>query len=309
MKPQVRLFIAAAMIVSPIAQTLFAQPTARQQAWFPDGTGLEVYTESTGSTKPLSGATGIGPGIGSKDLVFREVVDTANNVRFAYNLEASRGAVAGTVAIRIEPLTAKAESSLLKDPAWAKISRDHIPTVAAVREFSSVKLGEAVTLDILYNPATGEKIYDVLRPLAGPSPADVPPGGMSVQPIPLRAEVSLKEIAVKVNGHAVQAPSSWLIGAAVRIDIPRHGTYVVAAYDPKNQPPIYKFQSVAHAEGKTLSWRVDGEQIQIDSSTNVLTQAASGVLWVYHDPKYRSQGQPNTVSLQTADTVEWLIPR
>jgi hypothetical protein len=107
----------------------------------------------------------------------------------------------------------------------------------------------------------------------------------------------------------VHAPTSWLIGAALRIDIPGRGAYVVAVYDPQNVPPIYTFQPAGHADGKTLIWAIDGDTVRIDSETNVLTQAMSGVLWVYHDPRYRSQDQPNTVSMQTADTVEWLIPK
>jgi hypothetical protein len=225
------------LLLSGAAIILHAQPSNRQQAWFPDGTGLEVYTEATGSTKPsAAGVSGIGPGIGKQDLVFRLVVDSVNHILFGYNLEASHGARPGAVVIRIEPLSAAMEASLRAEPAdspWPKFSGAHIPTVATVREFSAVKIGEVVTLDILYNRSTGEKLYDVLRPIAGPSP-----GVMEVSPSRSREEISLKEVAVKVNKKVVLAPTSWLIGAAVRIDIPGRGAYVVAVYDPQNVPPI-----------------------------------------------------------------------
>jgi hypothetical protein len=102
----------------------------------------------------------------------------------------------------------------------------------------------------------------------------------------------------------VQAPASWMIGAAVRIDIPGHGAYVVAVHQP-HVPPIYAFKAIAHAEGKILRWTMDGSTVEIASHTNVLTGAAGGVLWVYHDAHYR----PDSVRLQTADTVDWLIPK
>src|SRR4051812_45629710 len=215
-----------AFLITGVA-LLPAQPASKYQAWFPDGTGLEIYSESTGSTKPNTGAIGIGPGTGSQELVNRVVVDSGNNIVFAYNLEASRGIRQDTVVIRIEPISTATETDMLKNqagnPQLPRFSGAHLPTIAAVREFSAVKLGEVVTLDILYNRSTGEKIYDVLRPLAGPSP-----GGLVVTSSPPREEVSLKEIVVRVNKEAVKTPASWMIGTAVRIDIPGHGAYVVA---------------------------------------------------------------------------------
>jgi hypothetical protein len=169
----------------------------------------------------------------------------------------------------------------------------------AVREFRSVKMGEVVTLDTLSNPATGEKIYDLLRPIAGPSPY---PTGLAVTAVPTAAQLSLKEIELRVNGQAVSAPVSWMIGAAVRIDIPGHGAYVIATEDPKNA----HFYQTVRADGKSLTWSIDGDKLQVISKTDV---GASGIIWVYHDPNFRSQEQPTAVRLQTADTVEWLLPK
>jgi hypothetical protein len=195
----------------------------RQRAWFPDGTGVEIYAEATGSA--------------------------------------------------------------------------HV-TVSAVREFRSVKMGEVVTLDTLSNPATGEKVYDVLRPVAGPSPN---PTGTSVTAVPTPPQLSLKGIELRLDGQLMNATVSWIIGAAARIDIPGDGVYVIAASDPKN---AHFFQTV-RAEGKSLSWSIDGDRLQVISKTDV---GASGIIWVYHDPNFRSQEQPDAVRLQTADTVEWLLP-
>jgi len=229
-------------------------------------------------------------------------VDRANNILFVYNLEASRGASPGTVKIRIEPISAATEASVLKyEVATGRLrfSGAHLPTVAAVREFRAVKIGEAVTLDILYNPSTGERIYDVLRPITGSSPV------MSVNSVVPQETISLKQIAIRVNGHPMSAPASFIIGSAIRVDIPRHGTYVVAASDPHEASPDHGFAAIARADGKLLSWAMGSDRVEITSSTNILTQTGKGVLWVYHDPHY----QPDVVGLQAADTVDWLLPR
>jgi len=288
--------------LTALATVLRADSHYILHASFPDGTGLEIFTETTGSSQiSLQGEMGIGPGAGSQDLVNRVVVDRANNILFAYNLEASRGASQDTVKIRIQPISAASEASLLQDAArrgrsWG--SGAHLPTVAGVREFP-VKIGEAVTLDILYNPSTGEKIYDVLRPIAGSSPV------MSVTSVTAPETIALREIAIKVNGRAMPAPASFIIGSAVRIDIPRLGAYVVAAYDPHQASPGHGFTAIAHADGKTLSWAMGSDRVEITSSTNVLTRSGKGMLWVYHDAHY----QPGVIGLQAADTVEWLLPK
>jgi hypothetical protein len=285
------------VFVFALATVLRADSQHILRASFPDGTGLEIFTQSTGSTQvDREGIMGIWSGDRNQALVNRVVTDSANNELFAYVLEASRGASPNTVMIRIEPTT-----EMLNRAAATghPIPGRPLPTVAGVREFPAVKMGEVVTLDILYNPSTGEKIYDVLRPIAAPTP------GTSVSVAPAPETISLKDIAVRVNGQAMPAPASWMIGAAIRIDIPRLGTYVVAASDPHEPSPDHAFAAIAHADGKTLSWVVGRDRVEITSSTNVLTRSANGMLWVYHDSHY----QPDVVGLQSADTVEWLLPR
>jgi len=295
---------------------LRAETPNRGIAWFSDGSGLEVYTESTGSTHPSRvGAIGLGPSTGPKELlVNRVVVDEGNTILFAYNIEASRGAERGTVAIRILPIAPKAEASYLEmagKNSWPKFSGTHLPTVAAAHEFPSVRIGEAVTLDILFNPPTGEKIFDVLRPIAGPSPC---PGNMCTtsasadKSLPPQ-EISLKQMTLQVNGKPLRAPPATITGAAVRVDIPGHGAYVLTAYEPELAMPAYAFKAIAEADGKTLRWSMDGDSVEIVSQSNVLTGVPVGTLWVYHDPRYRSRDQPDLVGLRNADKVEWLLPK
>jgi len=156
-------------------------------------------------------------------------------------------------------------------------------------------MGQAVTLDILQNPSTGEKIYDVLRPIAGSAPV------MSVESVPAQETISLKRITVRVNGKSMPAPSSVVMGEAIRIDIPRHGTYIVAAADPHQADSA----KIGRADGKTLRWTNGSDRFEITSAANVLTQAEKGELWVFQDRHY----QPDVVSLQSADTVDWLLPK
>lgn len=290
------------VLIFALATLLRADSHHILHASFSDGTGVEIFTETTGSSPiDFEGEMGIGPGVGAQDLVNRVVRDRENHILFAYNIEASRGAAPNTVMIRIEPISAATEAGMLKYEAsrGRSFAGAHLPTVAGAREFPTVKIGEAVALDILYNPSTGEKVFDVLRPIAATA------SHMQVTVVPAPETISLKDISIRVNGRTMAAPASWMIGSAVRIDIPHHGTWVVAASDPHEESPGHLFAAIAHAEGKTLSWEMGGDRVQITSGTNVLTLSGKGVLWVNHDPHY----QPDVVGLQSADSVEWLFPR
>lgn len=265
-------------------------------ASFPDGTGVEIRTESTGSS-PIdpNGAMGIGPGAGLQDVVSRMVTDRANHILFAYELEASRGARPGTVRIRIAPLSADADRRFLSRDRGPKPAGPATPTVAGVREFPDVQFGQAVTLDILYNPSTGEKIYDILRPVPAAQK------GMAVSSEPATQTMSLKDVTVSVDGRPFPAPASFLVAAAVRIDIPTIGTYVFAAADPH----VPGFAADAQVDGRTLTLTSGHHRIEITSATNILAGTGKGVLWLSHNPFYR----PDLVSLQSADTVDWLLPK
>jgi hypothetical protein len=207
------------------------------------------------------------------------------------------------VKIRIQPISAATEAGILKNsdrPGQPRYSGTHLPTVSGVREFPAVAIGQAISLDILYNPSTGEKVNDVLRPIA-----DSPPGAMSVTSVAASEAISLNRIMIRVNGKAVPAPASWIIGAAMRIDIPHLGTYVIAANNLREADPNHVFAQIAQADGKTLKLAMGGDRVEITSETNVLTRGEKGMLWVFHDPHY----QPDVVGIQSADKVEWLFPK
>jgi hypothetical protein len=230
------------------------------------------------------------------------VVGRANNqILFAYNLEAEPGSTQDTVSIRIQPISPETEASFFQGESLRgkpHVPGEHLPTVSGIRSFPAVKIGEAVKLDILFNPTTGEKIYDVLRPVPGTittlsafAPQDEP--------------LSLKAITVRVNNESF-ANSGHLLGAAVRIIVPGHGAYILAASDSRMIVPN---RAVAHVDGKTINWQIDGDSVSVVSGGNVLTKAEKGTLWVYHDAQFRSRDQPDQLSLVAADRVELLFPK
>jgi len=273
------------------------------RAWFKDGTGIEIYSETTGPSHPSSIRQELPSGVIGiiHNRSYRLVMDKNQNVLFGYFLDGGNSTVPNAESIRISPIDPAAARELggrFKYPAGP------LPTVDTVREFPAVKIGQVVTLDILFNPSTGEKIYEVIRPVTEPSPA-IGPHNSVVTPGGFGDQISLKEIALRVNGQTAEAPVSWMIGDAARIDVPGHGLFIVSVSDPKN--PL--FNASAQVNRQSLSWVVDGLRVEVTSKTNILSRSETATLWIYHDPRYKSADSPNSVALQTADSVEWLLPK
>src|ERR1700677_2811238 len=172
------------------------------RAWFSDGTGVEFEQEATGSTVLALHGGGVAV---SDEGIERVVSDKDGNILYAYFVEAWAGPQAGAVTIRIKPLNKETETSLRSHPGPSWHTTGPIGTVAGVREFPGVRKGQAVRLEILYNPSTGEKIYDILRPSTDVSPETA--GHMGADSAVAGEEFSFREIALLVNDQKTAAPA------------------------------------------------------------------------------------------------------
>jgi hypothetical protein len=292
-----RLFVLAVAALLAFAQK---DEPRKLRAYFLDGTGVEFEQEATGSTVlPLHGG-----GVAVSDEGIERIVpDKDGNILYAYFVEAWTSPQSGAVTIRIKPLNKETEADLRSHPgSWH--ATGPIGTVAGVREFPGVRKGQAVRLEILYNPSTGEKIYDILRPSTDVSPANA--GHRGAEAILAGEELSFREIALVVNGQKTAAPAGWLAGAAARLYVPGHGAYFLSAYQPKT---AHVFSHTVYADRHSLEFAIDGDFIRVTSTGNVLTQSESGIVWVYHDPKYQPESQSGAADLVFADKVESLAPK
>jgi hypothetical protein len=223
-----------------------------ERFWFEDGAGVELHTQSTGTsgTTELTGGGTIGwDEVSRDDLVGRFVTDRNNKTVFSYRLEAHRGPEPDEITIRLKPSDS--------------------PTVAAVREFAGVKYGQEVKIEILSNPNTGEHVYDILRPVEGPSPG---PGHRSTQ------AVSIPKLVV--NGQPVTVKSSWLDGQQARLYIPGHGAYFLVWQSKPN------YRMAGYVDKNRLIFLMENVYVEMTFPGNVLGSAPGGPVWVYHDAGY-----------------------
>ena len=152
------------IVLFAMAAAAFGQANSPSglKVWFGDGTGLEIHTESTGANLPVStsGSETVPAGYDFHRLIF----DKQGGLLLGYDIEA-RKAGQGTFTVRIKPV----DTDKFKVGGLGKWL--DIPTLTGVREFPPLRMGDAVQVDILYHPGTGERIYDVLKVLGDRPPA------------------------------------------------------------------------------------------------------------------------------------------
>ncbi len=63
--------------------------------------------------------------------------------------------------------------------------------------------------------------------------------------------LSLREIALVVNGERTTAPAGWLTGAVARLYLPGRGAYFLSTYQPKTEQA---FRRVVYADRHNLEF-------------------------------------------------------
>lgn len=139
------------ILLTAAALFAFAQKDEprKLRAWFSDGTGVEFEQETTGSTHLAMH----GGSVAVSDAgIERIVLDKDGNILYAYFIEAWTDPQSGAVTIRIKPVDKEAEVDLHIHHGSMQPPPGPIATIAGVRDFPGIKKGQAVQLEILYNP-------------------------------------------------------------------------------------------------------------------------------------------------------------
>jgi hypothetical protein len=259
------------------------------KVWFGDGTGIDIHTESTGANAPTSTS---GSETVPADYDFHRVVfDKQGALLLGYDIEA-RKAGQDTFTIRIKPVD-KDKFKVGGMGKWLEI-----PTLTGIREFPPLRMGDAVEVDILYNPATGERIYDVLK-VSG----DRPPA--RVAPEPSGERFSLENVRVTINGKTIgEERNVWMRGAAFMIYLPGRGESYLAL----SPSPDYPLQASGWIDHNILRFFAGGELVEITGKSNMLQNSDYSTVWVYHVPESESdRARDRAVEFSCADKVEFLI--
>ena len=266
--------------------------------WFKGGIRVRMTTEIVpgGKAFPYGGSVVVA----SSDVVHRLLADGKGGIKFAYDLEAER---TGTeFRLRVKPLVGKSAEQIWEITRWARIAGGTpadgpIPTFDAPREIGGIREGDRVAVDLLSNPDTGEKLVDILQvthetPLFGEPTA--------VEEIVL----DRVSIAIRTNvGEQHWVDKDKITGAAALIYIPRLGAFLLSL----EKPAAPGFEPSGIAENQRLTFVWNGALIEVASQSNILRKSAFGRVWVKHDPGFKPADGVNSLSLMTADKIDYLM--
>lgn len=262
-----------------------ALPLAAQAvAQYADGTTIQIRTQSTGPTAPVStnGTEAVPAGYDFHRLVFRK-----DGLLFGYDIEAHKDGH-GAFALRAKPVN-REQIAVGGRGKWVEI-----PTLSGIREFGSLHPGDSVQVDILFNAASNERIYDILQLL--PERTARPASQTSAPD-----RFSLKNIAVAADGKGIGgSQNAWMRCGGVRMVLPQRGTFYLAL----NPPVDYPFRAAGWVDHNVLRIHAGSELLEVTSETNVLQKADFGTVWIWH-----VEGPAvNGTTFHCGDSIDQVLP-
>jgi hypothetical protein len=260
-----------------------------------NGAAIALHTESSRANSPLSTSGSVV--VGAFDGAHRIVLDKESKPVFAYDIELRKTAP-GAVTLRIKPI----DQQKVRTEDWypkGKLTGD-IPTLTGAREFPPLQIGDAVQVDILYNPGTNEKLWDVIRVVEGleehlQQRLKTPTG-----------RFSFDRVKITIDGRMLyERRNSWMIGSAMKMVVPGHGEYYFLL-EPTTDFP---FQASGWVDHNVLRFKAAGESVEITGMSNLLQHAEFGTVWVYHVPEAKVARKAQSIDFTCADNMNQLLGR
>lgn len=306
------------LLLALLCATAFAQPVQRSSnnvrvaidttlaADPPTSTLLQRFAAST-RYSPNAGA---GPAFN-----IRIIFDPAKREYFGYELLLERpqpGVCLATFGrLGITPLNLAAILSLRGQQAplnqnWTALAQPALPEPRVLHN------GDRMTVELLTEPVTGDKLIDLIQINFVAPP---PPPAWYTRPIPTvsgpardyaatDADLILDEPRVFLNGERQVAPGAALHearGPLVWLYLPEHGRYVLSLV-PR---PGFDFKKSGEVRGGTITFAIDGDAIKLDSTVLMASGESAYNVYVLRDRAWepisdRQKDQPviGTVSAE-----------
>ncbi len=269
-----------------------------------------IDVHMTARMEPGSAQVPSGVRTGSVGRFHRFVLDRTQRRYFAYDLliEAKDGSQA--LQVRFEPFslsgTELADMQMV-DPSWTPIALLKYPLVPDVRA------GDTVAIDLLENPATGQKVVDYLVFKRSPPAAAAE---LSPLPDPLRdlsladVELQLENCRISLNGTVLDASTrvgGSISGGALWFYLPERGRFVMSLLPN----PKLGFRRAGEVSSRSLTFSEGHERYDIQSTSRIVPAGGRFTLYVLHDPNWRptSDESNSPLMIGAAGRAEWLVAK
>lgn len=254
------------------ALSLEAQMSVADPSW----NGVEIQLEA----RVEPGGQKVGGAVSSNKGHFsRTLFDSKQGRYYGYDLfvEPREGSF---FQVRIEPLslsTSELAASRIVDSSWTPIPLLKYPVIPLV------PAGAVVSIDLLQNPATGQKVVDVLTfKSTAPAPAVAsagPPRDFSINDV----EIRLESPRVSVNGQIVDASlrvGGGVSGQVLWFYLPERGRFAFSIQPNRN------YRRAGEVFDKTMDFTVGGDQYHVQSAAPIAPAAGRFHLYVLDEPRW-----------------------
>jgi catechol 2,3-dioxygenase-like lactoylglutathione lyase family enzyme len=220
---------------------------------------------------------------GRPDMFHRVFVDPVAETYWGYDLEVKPLGETGTAQLRFKPLTLNADQ-LPKD-----YHPRHVPNVATFHALPPPQLpsgtfesGEVIAVEVMRNPATGQKVVDYIEVEFEPVYAEV-----KAEPRDYKVSDALLQIAnpsLRVNGVDVAAALTIadrsLKSPLVWLSVPGHGRFLLSLCSHTGAG--FQKAGVVSAFGLSFSW--NGDRFDLLSRTQITEPSGNWNLYVLPAP-------------------------
>ena len=280
MKNKCFIYTLAIIFLSGLWQTAHAQ---QGQIRFDSGITVVIKVEKNGSEQNLSNmfsSSGT-----NENIVHRVMIDKKNKLYVGYDLEITPTDDSKQFDVLIKPLSVNKDMS----DTINKLGDSNNLSLRSIPKYPgklTVQDGDTISLDVLENPQTGEKISDLIKITKKsenaekffPDKNEIKGKAFTINDVPL----SLIGFETYVNGEKVKFNGGGMVGSVLWIYFPNKTRFI---FSPIAQPG-YNFQKLGEINGKTMSFDYEGVNYKFVSNTPILTAGGKWNLWVMADANY-----------------------
>lgn len=224
--------------------------------------------------------------VGQDRLIHRILEDGAGQPVFGYDLWISSSRLTKEFRIVVKPLDSRfaTEFRTRNVDSRGAARFETISTVPGASEQQTLTDGDALSLDLLVNHSTGEKIVDVVKVAFDRSSLEAnelrPPRDFTLEAL----ELSVSNHRLLINGKLAAAGKSSNItsGALLWFSVQDQGRFIFSLVPRAG----YEFQKIGVVEGDRIEFTFNGDRYEWLSSVPIVGVRGRWNLWVLADPKY-----------------------
>ena len=215
-----------------------------------------------------------------ENIIYRIIANEKTKTYFGYDLEVKETNEKGKYKVFIKPLSSENLKSAAEKDGFKPQTSPKYPDAVEINE------GDLITLDVMENPQTKEKVTDYIKVFY--KPADFT--DFFAERTPIR-DFTIDDIDLKIIKFEVFADNQSILkvgggasGPNIFFNLKGKGRFIFSLF-PR---PGYDFQKIGEIENNKILFKYNGVDYKIVSSEPIVGAGGHWNLWVLPDPNYKS---------------------